>query len=81
MTRYILAATLFVLTLTPALAAECPAEIGKIDAALAANPKISADKLIEAEKLRDQGEDLCDAGKTDESQMALNQAKAILGIK
>ncbi len=81
MTRFILAAAIALVAATPALAVECAAEITKVDAALAASPKLTADKLMEAEKLRDQGEDLCDAGKKDESLTALKQAKAILGIK
>jgi hypothetical protein len=80
MMRFILAVAFAALTLTPALAADCSADLAKIDAALAAK-KVSAEKLLEAETLRDQGEDLCAAGKTDESQMALTQAKTILGIK
>jgi len=80
MMRFILAAALTVLTVTPALAADCSADLAKIDAALAAK-KVSAEKLLQAEQLRDQGEDLCDAGKTNESQTALTQAKTILGIK
>ena len=80
MMRFILAVAFAALTLTPALAVDCSADLAKIDAALAAK-KVSADKLLQAETLRDQGEDLCTAGKTDESQMALTQAKTILGIK
>jgi hypothetical protein len=80
MMRFILAAAFTALTLTPSLAADCSADLAKIDAALAAK-KVSAEKLLEAETLRDQGEDLCAAGKTDESQSALTQAKTILGIK
>lgn len=81
MTRFALAAAIVLIAATPALAEECAAEITKVDAALAAGPKLTADKLMEAEKLRDQGEDLCDAGKENESLTALKQAKAILGIK
>lgn len=81
MTRFALAAAIVLFAATPALAEECAAEITKVDAALAAGPKLAADKLMEAEKLRDQGEDLCDAGKKNESLTALKQAKAILGIK
>ncbi|MFM9844169.1 MAG: hypothetical protein ACKVOI_14480 [Dongiaceae bacterium] len=81
MTRFMLAAAIALFAATPALAEECAAELTKVDAALAANPKVTADKLMEAEKLRDQGEDLCDAGRKSESLTALTQAKAILGIK
>jgi hypothetical protein len=81
MTRFVLAAALVFAAVTPALAEECAAELAKVDAALAANPKVAADKLMDAEKLRDQGEDLCDAGKKNESLAALKQAKVILGIK
>ena len=81
MTRFALAAAIVLIAATPALAEECAAELTKVDAALAAGPKLTADKLMEAEKLRDQGEDLCDAGKENKSLTALKQAKAILGIK
>ena len=81
MTRFILAAAITLVAATPALAEECAAELTKVDAALAASPKLSAEKVMEAEKLRDQGEDMCDAGKKNESLTALKQAKAILGIK
>ncbi len=81
MTRFALAAAIILVAATPALAEECAAELAKVDAALAGSPKLTADKSMEAEKLRDQGEDLCDAGKKNESLAALKQAKAILGIK
>ena len=75
MTRFALAAAIVLFAATPALAEECAAELTKVDAALAAGPKLTADKLMEAEKLRDQGEDLCDAGKKNESLTALKQAR------
>ena len=80
MTRTILAAALAFLIATPALANSCPTKVKAIDEALAANPNLSAEQLVEVEKLRDQGEDLHESGKHEDSQKALQQAMDILGI-
>jgi hypothetical protein len=63
-----------------ALAAHCPMDMKQIDAALAANPKLSAEQLAEVKKLRAEGEALHKAGKHQESVAELGKAKAILGI-
>ena len=63
-----------------ALAAHCPMDMKQIDAALSANPKLSADKLAEVKKLRTEGEALHKAGKHQESVDVLGKAKTILGI-
>ena len=63
-----------------ALAAHCPIDMKEIDAALSANPQLSADKLAEVKKLRAEGEAFHKAGKHQESVATLGKAKTILGI-
>ena len=63
-----------------ALAFHCPADMKKIDAALAANPKVSAEQMAEVKKLRADGETLHKAGKHQESVDTLGKAMKILGI-
>jgi hypothetical protein len=58
----------------------CPADMKKIDDALAAKPQLSAEKMTEVKKLRAQGEELHNAGKHKESVDTLAKAMAILGI-
>lgn len=63
-----------------AFAFHCPAEMAKIDAALAQNPKLSAAELAEVKKLRAEGEVLHKAGKHQESLDTLEKAKKMLKI-
>ena len=63
-----------------ALAFHCPADMKKIDDALAANPKITAEQMSEVKKLRAEGETLHKAGKHQESIDTLGKAMKILGI-
>ena len=63
-----------------ALASHCPIDMKEIDAALSANPQLSADKLAEVKKLRAEGEAFHKAGKHQESVATLGKAKTILGI-
>jgi hypothetical protein len=64
-----------------ALAMHCPKDMKEIDAALAKNPKISADQMKEVKKLRADGEALHKAGKHQESVDTLAKAKGVLGLK
>ncbi len=64
-----------------ALAFHCPADMAKIDAALAKNPKLAADKMAEVKKYRADGESLHKAGKHQESVDTLAKAMKILDIK
>lgn len=66
---------------TAALAFHCPADMKKIDAALAAGPKVSAEQLAEAKRLRAEGETLHKAGKHQQSVDTLAKSMAILGVK
>ena len=77
--RTLAAATLVALLSAPALAGQCPALIGQIDAALAADPGLSDDVKAEVVALRDKGEQLHDEGKHDQSVETLQQALQMLG--
>lgn len=63
-----------------AFAMHCPADMKKIDAALAKNPQLSAEQMAEVKKLRAEGEALHNAGKHQESVDTLAKAMKILGI-
>ena len=64
-----------------AFAFHCPADMKKIDAALAKNPKLSAQQMGEVKKARADGEALHKAGKHQESVDTLAKAMKILNIK
>lgn len=74
----VLLATLFVSA--SALAFHCPADMKKIDDALAKSPKLSAEQMSEVKKLRADGETLHKAGKHQESVDTLGKAMKILGV-
>jgi len=63
-----------------ALAFHCPADMKKIDDALATNPKLAAEQLSEVKKLRAEGETLHKAGKHQASVDTLAKAMKMLGI-
>ena len=64
-----------------AFAFHCPAEMKKIDDALAKNPPLSASQMDEVKKYRAEGEALHRAGKHQESLDTLAKAEKILGIQ
>jgi hypothetical protein len=64
-----------------AFAFHCPADMKKIDEALAKNPQLSAAQLAEVKKLRAEGETLHAAGKHQESVDTLAKAMTILNVK
>jgi hypothetical protein len=64
-----------------AFAMHCPADMKKIDEALAKNPTLTAEQMADVKKFRAQGEDLHKAGKHQESLDTLGKAMAILKIK
>ena len=73
-------AALIVGASAPALAGTCPKIVKKIDAALAANPQLSAEQMTQVTTLRDEGAAQHKAGSHKASVDTLNQALAILGI-
>lgn len=81
MTPRLLVSAIALFASSAALAFHCPADMKKIDAALSAGPKVSAEQLTEAKKLRAEGETLHRAGKHQESVDTLAKAMAILGVK
>lgn len=64
-----------------ALAMHCPADMKKIDEALAKNPKLTAAQLSEVKKQRADGEALHKAGKHQESVDTLGKAMKTLGVQ
>jgi hypothetical protein len=64
-----------------ALAFHCPADMKKIDEALAKNPKLTEAQMTEVKKYRAEGETLHKAGKHQESVDTLAKAMKILDIK
>jgi hypothetical protein len=64
-----------------AFAFHCPADMKKIDAAMAKNPKLTAAQAAEVKKHRADGETLHKAGKHQESVDTLAKAMKILNIK
>ena len=63
-----------------ALAFHCPADMKKIDAAMSANPTLSAEQMAEVKKLRTDGEALHKAGKHQESVDTLAKAMKLLPL-
>ncbi|MDH4113948.1 MAG: hypothetical protein OEU89_00625 [Burkholderiaceae bacterium] len=66
---------------TAALAFHCPADMKKIDEALAKNPKLTEAQMTEVKKQRADGEALHKAGKHQESVDTLAKAMKTLDIK
>ena len=64
-----------------AFAFHCPADMKKIDAAMAKNPALSAQQMSEVKKYRADGEALHKAGKHQESVDTLAKAMKILSIQ
>jgi len=64
-----------------AFAFHCPADMQKIDEALAKNPQLSGQQMAEVKKYRAEGETLHKAGKHQESVDTLARAMKILNIK
>jgi hypothetical protein len=73
------AATLF--AAGSAFAFHCPADMAKIDAALAKNPKLSDAQMAEVKKQRADGEALHKAGKHQESVDTLAKAMKTLSVQ
>ena len=68
------------LAASAALAFHCPADMRKIDDALAKNPPLTSAQLAEVKKYRAEGEALHKAGKHQESVDTLAKAMKILKI-
>lgn len=81
MKRVLIAAVVTLAMTGAAQASQCTKDMAEIDAALAANPQISAEQKAEIMKLRAEGEARHAGGQHDDSIAILAQAKAILGLK
>lgn len=79
--RQILLAVAAFLFSSAALAFHCPADMKKIDEALAKNPKLSAEQMADVKKYRSEGEALHKAGKHQESVDTLAKAMKILNVQ
>jgi hypothetical protein len=77
----IVAAVVATLFSSAALAFHCPADMKKIDEALAKNPKLSAAEAADVKKFRAEGEALHKAGKHQESVDTLARAMKILKVQ
>ena len=64
-----------------AFAFHCPADMKKIDEALAKNPKLTSAQMADIKKYRADGEKLHSAGKHQDSVDTLAKAMKILNIK
>ena len=64
-----------------AWAFHCPADMAKIDAALAKNPKLTAEQLAEVKKQRADGETAHKAGRHQEAVDTLAKAMKTLDVK
>lgn len=78
--RFYLAAASMLFT-TAAFAFHCPADMKKIDDAMAKNPKLTEAQAADVKKYRAEGEALHKAGKHQESVNTLAKAMTILNIK
>jgi hypothetical protein len=78
--KRILSAAAALLFSTAALAFHCPADMKKIDEAMAKNPKLTEAQMAEVKKYRTEGEALHKAGKHQESVDTLAKAMKILSI-
>ena len=78
--RSLMIAATLALASGTAFAFHCPADMKKIDAALAKNPKLTAAEMSEVKKYRAEGESLHKAGKHQESVDTLAKAMKILKI-
>jgi hypothetical protein len=77
----VLAAAALLAASGAAFAFHCPADMKKIDDALAKNPKLTAEQMADVKKYRADGEALHKAGKHQESVDTLAKAMKILDIK
>lgn len=75
------AAALVVGASSAVLAAHCPKDMKKIDAALSSSPKLTAAQMTQVTTLRSKGEAQHMAGDHGSSVNTLAKAMAILGIK
>ena len=81
MKRILLTTAALLFLSAPAFAMHCPQDMAAIDAALAKNPSLTAEKLAEVKKLRAEGETLHKSSKHQDSVDTLAKAKKILSLQ
>ena len=81
MKRLLVTAAAILVMSAPAFANHCPKDMAAIDAALAQNPKLSADDLAKVKELRASGEVKHKAGDHKGSVEDLQKAEDILKIQ
>ena len=81
MKLHVLVAAGALLASSAAFASHCPADMKKIDEALAKSPKLTAAQMSEVKEYRAKGEELHKAGKHQESVDTLAKAMKILNIQ
>ena len=74
-------AAALILFASAAFAFHCPADMKKIDDAMAKNPKLTEAQMADVKKYRAEGETLHKAGKHQESVDTLAKEMAILNIR
>ena len=79
--RHLITAATMAVFSSAAFAFHCPAEMKKIDDALAKNPTLGASQMADVKKFRAEGETLHKAGKHQESVDTLEKAKVVLEVK
>ena len=79
-TRSLIVALALAFASSTAFASSCPKHMKAIDAALAKDPKLSAEQKADVKKYRADGEKLHKEGKHSESMETLAKAEKILGI-
>ena len=79
--KQVIFAAAFTLASSAVLAFHCPADMKKIDDALAKKPSLTSAQMSEVRKLRADGEVSHKAGKHQESVDTLAKAMKILGVQ
>lgn len=79
--RHLTAAAVLTVFSSAAFAFHCPADMKKIDAALAKSPQLSEAQMSDVKKYRADGEAFHKAGKHQDSVDTLAKAMGILGVK
>ena len=79
--KRVILTTVLALCSSAAFAFHCPADMRKIDEAMAKNPQLTPEQTAEVKKYRAEGESLHKAGKHQESVDTLAKAMKILNIK
>jgi hypothetical protein len=80
MKKTLVAGAFALLFSSTAFAFHCPADMKKIDEALAKNPELTSEQMTEVRALRAEGEELHKAGRHQESVDTLAKAMQLLGI-